>query len=171
MKKRHIILSCVVVLFLILLGASMFLLKQKQDFKLSIADIPEFCLQQATDSLPFCNTQLAKGLPIVLMYLHPECEVCHTEARQMQQKACNAENIQWVLISYANRDSLNKFATIFHLHDIPRLTILMDSQLTLHSRLQVKSIPSCYIYNSQHQLVKVIQGMGRVEKIIQLANR
>ncbi|MDR2911133.1 MAG: hypothetical protein LBV47_07210, partial [Bacteroidales bacterium] len=40
-------------------------------------------------------------------------EFCHAEAQQLQQKPTNAENIQWVLVSYAAQDSLNKFAETF----------------------------------------------------------
>ena len=171
MKKKYIIFGFILVVFISLLGASAFRLKQKHDFRQTITDIPVFCLPQVVDSIPFCNAQLAEDKPVVLMYFHPECDICQIEAQQIQQKQDIINTIQWIFISYAERDSLNKFATTFHLNNIPKLTILMDSQLELYNRLQIKSIPSCYIYNRRHQLVKVIKGIERIENIIQLANQ
>ena len=171
MKKKHAILCCIATAFLFLLGSSLFLIKQKRDFWQTIASIPEFCLSQAIDSLLFCNTQIVKGNPMVLMYLHPECDHCHAEMKQIQQKSDTVKDIQWILVSYAERDSLKKFATTYHLNEIYDLKILMDSNLELHNRLQVKGIPSCCIYNRQHQLVKVIQGIERLEKVLRLANK
>ncbi|MDR0815691.1 MAG: hypothetical protein LBN37_08080, partial [Bacteroidales bacterium] len=81
------------------------------------------------------------------------------------------KNIQWVLASPAERDSLNKFAATYRLQDVANLTILMDVRWELHNRLQVKSIPSCYVYNRQHRLVKTVQGLVRLENIINLANK
>jgi len=170
MTKRSIILGCIVAVFGCLLGASVFLLKQKWDFKQSIAVIPDFCLPQVMDSLQFCHTQLIKGNPFVLMYVHPECEICQTEARQIQQKASNAKDIQWVLVSYAERESLCQFMETYQLADIPGLVMLMDSQFVLHDQLEAPGIPTSYVYNSQHQLVSIVRGISRLDKLIQLAN-
>jgi len=171
MKKKHIILGCILAVFICMLSSLLFLLKQKHDFRKTIANIPEFCLPQSNDSLLFCNTQIVKRNPMVLMYLHPECDICQIEAQQMQQRLDHTGKIQWILVSYAERDSLNKFTTTYRLNEIPDLNILMDSNFELYNRLQVKGIPSCYIYNRQHKLVKVLKGIEKLETIIKLANR
>ena len=168
MKKR-IILYCLLVVFISLLGASLFLMKQKQDFNRKIAVIPEFCLPRVVDSMLFCSMQLLHGNPVVLMYMHSECEFCQTEAQQIRQKLSSVENIQWVLISYAEKDSLQKFMETYQLSDVPELVMLMDSEFELHDRLKVKSIPTSYVYNRQLQLVTVLPGAVSIEKLIQLA--
>ena len=170
MNKRKVILGCIAAVFLFLLGGSVFLLKQKHDFKQSIADIPEFCLQQVVDSLLFCNTQLVKDNPVILMYFHPECDFCQTEAIQIQQNAGNTGDIQWVLVSYAEKDSLQKFMEVHQLVDVPNLVMLMDSQFILYNHLWVKSIPTSYVYDRQHRLVKIIHGIERFENLLWLAN-
>jgi len=168
---KRIILGCIVVVFIFFIGASVVLIKKKHDFRKTIVEIPEFCILQAVDSVSFCNTQLEKDKPVVLMYLHPECDICHIEARQLQQKQEGNDYIQWILVSYAERDSMNKFAATYELNAIPYLTILMDSQFELHDLLQVKGVPSCYIYDRHHKLVKVLQGAAKLENVILLANQ
>jgi Thiol-disulfide isomerase and thioredoxins len=168
---KRIILGCIAVVFLFLIVASVILIKKKHDFKKTIVDMPEFCILQSVDSVLFCSTQLEKNKPVVLMYFHPECEICHNEARQLQQKQERIENIQWILVSYAERDSLNQFASTYQLNAIPYLTMLMDLQFELHDFLQVKGVPSCYIYDGHHKLVKVLQGAVKLENIILLANQ
>ena len=170
MKKR-VILGCIVVVFLFLIGASVILIKKKHDFRKSIVDIPNFCMLQAIDCISFCSTQLEKNKPVVLMYIHPECDICHIEAQQLQKKQEMNNYIQWILVSYAERDSLNQFATTYQLNAFSNLTILMDSQFELYDLLRVKEVPSCYIYDRHHKLVKVLQGAVKLGNIILLANQ
>ncbi len=171
MTRRSIILYLIAAVFLFLLAGSAFLIKQRQDFKQTIADIPEFCLLQAVDSQPFSNAQLAKGKPVILIYLHPECDLCQIEARQLQQKAGKTEDIQWVLVSPAENDTLRKFVETYHLVDISSVVVLMDTQYTLYDCLQVAHIPTSYIYDRRHRLVTIIQGLSKLEKLMQLANQ
>ena len=171
MNKRYIILGCIVTIFLAFLGASAFMMKKKQDFRRAIACIPGFCLPTVADSLLFCNTQLDKGKPVVVMYFHSECDFCQIKAQQLQQKSVNEWDIQWVMVSYAAKDSLNKFMETYNLDHIAGLVVLMDPQLSLYDRLQVKGIPTCFIYNRQHQLVAIKQGSTKLEQVIQLASR
>jgi peroxiredoxin len=169
--KKMIILGCIGAAFIFLIGATAILFKKKHDFRQTITDLPSFCLLRALDNMPFCSTQLVKDKSVVLMYLHPECDICHIESQQMLHKMEKMNNIQWILVSFAEKNSLNQFALTYQLNTIPDLTILMDTKFELHYRLQVKSIPSCYIYDRQHQLVKTIRGMTKLETIIQLAKR
>ena len=171
MNKRTVILCCIVTVFLFLLGASAFLLKQKYDFRQTIAVLPDFCLPQAVDSMLFCNTQIAQDRPVVLLYFHPECDFCRNEIQQIQQKMDNSGGIQLILISNAGKYGLRQFAATYQLDIVPDLTILMDQQLEMYDRLQVKSIPSCYIYDRRHQLVAVKQGAMKLEILIRLANQ
>jgi peroxiredoxin len=171
MKKRTIILCCLAAAFLFLLGASGFRMKKKYDFRRTIAILPDFCLPQATDSVLFCNTQLKKGKPVVLMYFHSECDYCHVKAQQLQLKSEDMGDVQWVLVSYAEKDSLNKFVATYNLGDISSLVVLMDSQFSLYDCLQVPSIPTNYIYDRRHQLVAAKQKNAKLETIIRLANR
>ena len=170
MKKR-ILLGCIGAAFILLIGSIAILLKKKRDFNQTITDLPSFCLPQALDSMSFCSKQLLKDKSVVLMYLHPECNICHIESQQMHPKMKKMNNIQWILVSFAEKDSLNKFSSTYQLNEIPDLTILMDSKFELYDQLQVKSIPSCYIYDRQLKLVKIIRGMAKLETIIQLAKQ
>jgi len=171
MKKRAIFLSCLAAVFLFLLGASGRRLKRNSDFRKSIAEVPEFCLSKVVDSLLFCSTQFTKDKPVVLMYVHPECDYCHAKAQQLSQKTIQVEGIQWAMVSYAERDNLKKFIETYHLDDIPSVEVLSDAEFSLYNRLKVAGIPSSYIYNRQHRLVAVKQGGTKLETIVQLANR
>jgi peroxiredoxin len=138
-------------------------------FKEKVSAIPEFCLPQATDSTFFCETQLASKQPVVLMYFHPECELCQSEIQQVSKKAIQMENIQWILVSNASRETVNAFAETHGLLPIHNMRILIDTDMNLCDYLQLKSIPSCFVYNRRHRLVKVIYGLVRAENIIALA--
>ena len=171
MKKHTIILYCFLAVFLALLGASVFLMKKKRDFRRSIAVMPEFCLPQARDSILFCSEQFEKGKPIVVMYFHPECDFCHAKAKQLQQGKGKVAEIKWVLVSYAERDSVKKFMETYGLADISNIVVLVDSQLYLYDRLHVEKIPTYFIYNRDHHLVPVKRGDSKLETIIRLANQ
>ena len=172
MKTQHFIFGFIVATFIFLTGASVFLFKQKQDFNKKFAVFPEFCLPQAIDSALFCNTQIDKEKPVVIKYMHPECEHCKHEAQEIRHKPDLANTIQWVLVSFAERDSLNQFATTYQLDNMPNLTILMDAEFELFDLLQVNGrIPSCYIYDRRLRLVKVSRGTERLEKVVRLAGR
>jgi len=169
--KRKIILGSIIAVFLFLFGSSVFLIRKKQNFRRTIAVVPEFCLPQAGNGMLFCNTQLMQGKPVVIMYFHTECVYCHTKAQQIQQKTASIEGIQWILVSYAEKDSIVKFIETYNLNSISDLYVLTDSLFSLYNILQVESIPSTYIYNRKHKLVKVMRGSTKLETIIKLANK
>ena len=172
MKKRKIILCCFAAIFLALSGVSLFMMKKKRDFRRTIAVIPEFCLLQVVDSFPFCSAQLDKGKPVIMMYFHPECDFCHVKAQYLQKTSANGVgDIQWIMVSYAEKDSLIQFIETYNLDEISGLTVLLDSQLSLYDRLQVAGIPTSFIYDRRHRLVAVKRGETKLETMIRLAMR
>jgi len=168
-SKRKIILTGIAAVFIILLGVSVFLIVKKRYLGQAIVNIPEFCLPQAGNGMLFCNTQLTQGKPVVITYFHTDCVYCHTKAQQLQQKTASIEGIQWILVSYAEKDSIVKFIDKYNLNSVSDLYVLSDSLFSLHNSLQVESIPSTYIYNSRHKLVKVMRGSTKIETIVKLA--
>jgi thiol-disulfide isomerase/thioredoxin len=146
-------------------------MKQKYEFHQTIDDLFEFCLPCATDSTLFCSMQITKDKPVILMYFHPECDLCISKVQQIQQISEISGDIQWILVSFAEKDTLMKFMETYQLTDISNLVVLVDFQLSLHDHLQLASIPAIYIYDRRHQLVAVKRGSAKFEKIIQLAYR
>ena len=171
MKKRTIVLYCIVAIFLFLFVSLAFLVKQKYKLRRTIENLSDFCLPCTIDSTLFCSMQIAKDMPVILMYFHPECDLCISKVQQIQQISEMYRDIQWILVSFAEKDTLMKFAETYQLTDISNLVVLVDSQLSLYDHLQLASIPAIYIYDRRHQLAAIKRGSVKFEEIILLAYR
>jgi len=171
MKKHTIALCGTVTVFIILLGALVFLMKQKYELRRTIEYLSDFCLPSVSDSTVFCSMQIAKDKPVILMYFHPECELCTLKMQQIQQVSKTYGDIQWILVSFAEKDTLIKFVETYQLTDIPNLAVLVDFQFTLHDHLHLANIPTIYIYDRRHRLVSIERGLAKFEKLIKLAYR
>lgn len=105
--------------------------------------------------------------PLVIIYFHPECEHCRYEAAEIGQHADDFEKCQLVMVT--PDDSLQRieaFCEQAQLWEVDNIEILTDERNCFYEVFGKTAIPSVFIYNTEHKLVRYFRGETKTEAII-----
>lgn len=116
---------------------------------------PGFVLSDINGEI-FRSEEVSQG-PLLLVYFHPGCEHCSNELLSLLQVPDRFKQVRTILVSYAGNEELREFFTHENFNS-GNPTVLSDTSLTLWRILDVRALPSNYIFNSELKLVRVIRG-------------
>ena len=158
--KKHIliILSCTMIAF-VLLSISMQIL-HKNEAK---------AMQKAlTATMPVSNSLkgLKENTPSVFIAFHPECEHCQYEAKSINERHNDLENVNIVMFTVANDSMTKAFSKQYGLDSLKNVHVLAHTTREMERLFDVKTIPTVFIYNAQNQLVKRYNGETKIEAIL-----
>ena len=163
-KLKTIILLMIIT---ILCSLSFFTLKKeilKKNVKKNIENMSNFEMNTIDGSL--FNTTFIHSQPIVLIFFHPECEICQVEIKQIVQKKKDLAQVCILLVTQASIKESQDFYEAMELNKISNIYLLHDSDLILHNRNLINTIPSIYLYNSKKKLIKQYKGEINIDLVI-----
>ena len=166
MKK--IILFCLAII--VMSGTSYLLYKivktkqQHNNVKTTKQTLPNFSFYNL-DSVATNNSFLKKGRAVCIFYFNAECEHCQYEAKEINKNIALFKNAQLVMVSFNTIADIKKFALQYGLN-FPNLTFLQDPKYQFATWFGKTSVPSVFIYNAQHKLVKEYHGETKIEAIV-----
>lgn len=117
------------------------------------------------DSLATNSTFIKKGKSVCIFYFNADCEYCQNEARDISKNIALFKDTQIVMVSFNTIADIKKFALEYGLN-YPNIVFLQDPKFQFSSWFGKTSVPSVFIYNAQHRLVKEYQGETKIEAII-----
>jgi peroxiredoxin len=168
MKKRiFIILSCTMIA-IALLSVSMLIVKKneaKAKQKAITAILPTFNFQDSKGKV-IDNNALQKSTPSVFIAFHPECEHCQYEAKSINERHNDLENVNVVMFTVAIDSLTMAFSRQYGLDSLKNVHVLSDTTKAMEKLFDVNGIPTIVIYNAQNQLVKRFNGETKIEAII-----
>ncbi len=104
---------------------------------------------------------------VVVRYFHPECIFCQYEASEIAGYAELFSEIQVIMITADNSiDRISQFATEYNLYEIDNLILLIDYHQRFQQTFGKATLPSTYLYNNQHKLIKQFPGTTHPEAIL-----
>jgi peroxiredoxin len=168
MKKRIIIsLSCTIIV-IALFSVSMKIVQRNQAKAKQItltATLPNFNFHDPKGKVKV-SSMLHKSTPSVFIAFHPECEHCQYEAKSINERHKDLENVNVVMFTVAN-DSLTKaFSKQYGLDSLKNVQFIADTTKEMERLFDVKIIPTVFIYNAQNQLVKRYNGETKIDAIL-----
>jgi peroxiredoxin len=129
------------------------------------ATIPVFALKNSKGE-SFSNQNLQPNTPSVFIAFSPDCEHCQYEAKSINERQKDLQNINIVLFTSAN-DSLTKvFSQTYGLDTLKNIHVISDKNNEIRKLFSVKTIPTVFIYNKEGQLVKQYKGETKIDAII-----
>jgi hypothetical protein len=165
---RKIVLSTVILVFVM---ASSFLIygtvskiQKHQITTEKISKLPFFSFLTINNK-SFTSNEIKKG-PVLIVRFHPECEHCQYEITELLNSDIPSSGINIILVSSAPRDSIRKFLDQFNLADYPSVIPLVDTSYFFGDVFGSDYVPSNYLYNKEHNLVKAIPGEVKTETIL-----
>jgi thioredoxin-related protein len=159
MKKRIIIILSCTMIALALLSVSMQIL-QKNETKTK---------QKAlTATMPVSENVkgLKENTPSVFIAFHPECEHCQYEAKSINERHNDLENVNIVMFTVANDSMTKAFSKQYGLDSLKNVQIIADTTKEMEKIFGVKTIPTVFIYSAKNQLVKRYDGETKIEAIL-----
>lgn len=130
-----------------------------------IKTLPEFSFYSLEDIL-YTRNSLKEGVPIVILYFHPNCEHCQYEATQLVNHKEDFKAAQLIMISIAPVNEIKTFFTTYQLNQLPNLTILSDKEVQFEHYFGSAILPTVLIYSKDWQLKNKYKGEIKIEAII-----
>ena len=162
---RFVIFTCLLLVIIILaLGISK-KIKSKKDIENNIATLPSFQFYNLQNQ-PYTIDSLQKNKKTLLLFFNTTCEHCQYETEQIIKNKTAFEVCNTLFVSNQSLPEIKSFDGIYHILNLPSLTLLRDSLDNSKRGFGVSSIPSSFIYDVNGKLVTSFKGEVKIEAII-----
>jgi thioredoxin-related protein len=110
--------------------------------------------------------EIAPKIPSIFIAFSPDCEHCQYEAKSINERQKDLENVQIVMFTI-EKDSLTKaFVHVYGLDTLKNIKVISDSTYEMHNAFGIKTIPSIFIYSAEGKLLKHYKGETKIEAIL-----
>jgi len=107
------------------------------------------------------------GIPLLIVFSHPDCGGCAYMAETMGQNKQDFNNCQVVIIAPEKSSQLiENYCTQNHLFELENFEVLLDPEDNFARTFGSVPLPSIYIYNMDKSLKKVFYGETKLELIL-----
>ena len=139
--------------------------QSKQAIDAKVRQLQHCCFQSLSGG-EVCIDDYDPEQATVIVYIHPECEFCRYEAKQIGLHARQLSNTTVLMISPDQSASrLNAFAKENQLWELTNFELLQDHDNTFEACFGTAVIPSVFIYKNG-ELVKKYLGETKIEAIL-----
>lgn len=104
--------------------------------------------------------------PTIIIFFSPDCDHCHYMIQQILKHNEDFLNSQIIMITQANIFEVRKFKDEYKLDQFKHINLGMDSNNYFFNTFGSLMVPSFYVYNKNHVLIKKFTGETKVENII-----
>lgn len=118
-----------------------------------------------TDSILTDNSIIAKNVAACIFYFNAHCDHCQYEAKEISKNIALFKDAQIIMVSSNTLAQIKEFTAQYRLN-YPNIIFLQDPKYEFAKWFGKANVPSVYIYNTKHQLVKAYQGETKIEAII-----
>lgn len=110
------------------------------------------------------------GKAVGINYFDPGCSHCQYMAEEIVKNKQHFSHSLMVMITEASKKDTDSFARQYALSGLAFLSITRDSLGLFYKTFGTRITPSFFIYNKEHQLVKIIKGETKIENILNALN-
>ncbi|GAB4016117.1 hypothetical protein GCM10028808_43530 [Spirosoma migulaei] len=111
--------------------------------------------------------QIDTSKSTIFIYVHPECDHCIHEAKELVSKAKILSSVNLILLSSSSLQDLEQFDKKFSLKKaITAIQIARLSYKDAVEKFGFNSIPSALIFNRSGHLVKRFKGEVSIDKLL-----
>lgn len=168
MKKKIVLVAILTVLAVLCALCVIFYLKQ-QKAQARIAQVPGIELQTA-DGQTANLADVTRGAASVILFFHPQCAFCGMEMKEILAHQDELEDVHMVFVTTAEGDELAGFLAEYPIGAMQNGAALVDYDRDFVLAYNIKSPPTCYIYDRDQKLRKTIRGTVPVSEILKTIN-
>ncbi|MGB4415527.1 MAG: redoxin domain-containing protein [Paludibacter sp.] len=127
--------------------------------------IPIFSLPDINGKL-VTSTDLPKSKPVLFIFFDPGCHLCKEEIIQIGLHNKQFSNCQVVFFSLLPAKTTQEFLVEIGFVPEENIIFLVDEDLFLYSKMEVRYSPTTYIYNKDGELIKKFEGPVKTTAIL-----
>lgn len=167
MKPVKIIIVGAALLAVGYLGFSSFnKIKKNKQIAENIQSLPAFSFQQQLSG-SFSNANLdANAERLIINFFNPECEHCQYMAGEIKKNKEKLSKHQLLLVTTADSIAVDKFNKTYGLNELPNLVLLRDTRYQFVPVFGSHIIPSFFVYDNDHRLVKKTTGETKIDNLL-----
>jgi len=171
MKKIIILIivsSLITILFFVFKNATnttSLLQKKTTISKIKTDKIPLFEFT-SLNSTPFSKYNLTKNKATIIVYFDPDCSLCEKSGKifSMFKKIHTNSNV--LFVSPNTKEKIQTYQERFNLKSISNIQFLQCNEDDFYNLFKESNTPTYLIYNTQQELIKVINDDVPVETIL-----
>lgn len=167
MKPVKILIVGAALLAIGYLGFSSFnKIRKNKQITENIQSLPAFSFEKQLSG-QFNNTNVdADAERLIINFFNPECEHCQYMAQQIVKNKAALSEHQLLMVTTADSAAVDKFNKTYRLSELPNLVLLRDKNYQFAPTFGSHIIPSFFVYDNDHRLVKKITGETKMENLL-----
>lgn len=166
--NMHLLLPAVVIIYFIIV----ILFFNNYCTKINrISDMSELCKMNLDTLLCNYDNNSVDNMPCLVIYFHPECNLCGMEIDELLRYKSKLDNIRLFFISFASIAEIKEYILNFPVGQFHYLTIASDIQGDFVNTFEVKSPPMNFLYDRKGKLVKIHKGIFPYKKLNRCLNK
>lgn len=150
-----------------------FLIAQKASIKKEaeqkVQQLPDFEFY-TLDGGAFTKASLREGAPVSVILFNSECDLCLYEAGEIKKKIALFKDMEVLMVSDQPAEAIRQFADTYGLAGQNQVKVLRDKKQQLLKLFGTEAIPTVFIYDKSHRLLKKYIGETKPEAILKAAN-
>ena len=135
-----------------------------------IAHIPSFELKTMQGEV-FTNANLKQNMPTVFLYFNSDCDFCQAETEEIASNIKKLDGIQIIFVSNESIPQISAFQQKYKLDGYDNVLFLCDYNYKFIELLQLKTIPSSFIYSKDGFLLSKNSGSIKVDYLLKSIKR
>lgn len=106
----------------------------------------------------------------MFMIFSPECSHCQHSTEMIVKNIDKFKDIEIMMVSYFPFDEIVQFYNRYQLGRFPNITVARDTKYFFPSYFDIKNFPSFYIYDSNWNFKKFLEGSVSAEQLTAAIN-
>jgi len=161
-----ILLPIIVVITIVYLGYRMVQISQNKKIREDrIEHIPKFELKTLQGKI-FTNSDLKQNVPVLFLYFNSDCEFCQMETEEIVSNMKNLEGVQIIFVSNESIPQIAAFQQKYKLDGYDNVLFVCDDSNKFAQVLELKTIPSSFIYSKEDVLLGKNSGPIKVDYLL-----
>lgn len=111
--------------------------------------------------------ELAGNKPTLFIYFNSTCHLCQDELGNISKRIEEFNDYNIILTTVQPVEEMIGFANSLGIKDKSNVHFLLDSEMAVAGFLQIKSVPSIYVYDSKKELVANYVGITEIDLLLE----
>lgn len=163
-KSKKILIAIIFITIGGLVTASVYLVNKKNNEHAEVQLLPKLSFETLSGETIELDVPIGKGL--IISFVNTNCMYCNAELSTFKKNYKKvSEKFDVYFVSTEKLEKVKKHFDEYKIEDYPAYNVLLDKNYEIDKSFKVKHVPTLFVYNKKGELLKVLKGLSKIEKI------
>jgi len=133
------------------------------------SDLPDFTLNGINGEAKSIH-QLAENKPTLFIYFNSTCHLCQEELGTLSKRITEFKDYNLIFTTVEPVEEMIGFVNGLGIKDKSFVHFLLDTRMEVATFLQIRSVPSIFVYDAEKQLVAEYVGITEIDLLLDKLN-